>query len=146
MVAGHLAPWAVLLLIVADQPAKDAIGKEMTKLEGEWSMVSGEADGQPLPADYVKNAKRVAKDGETTVTFNGQVFMRAKFTVDASKTPKTIDYAMTEGFTKGKTQLGVYELDGDTVKFCFASPGQERPTDLKGGSGRTVSVWKRVMK
>jgi len=125
---------------------QDAIPKEMARLEGEWSMVSGEADGQPLPADMVKTAKRVAKDGETTVTIGGQLFMKAKFTVDPAKKPKSIDYTMTDGLTKGKTQLGIYELDGDTVKFCFASPGMDRPTDFKGGAGRSVSVWKRNAK
>jgi uncharacterized protein (TIGR03067 family) len=124
----------------------EATRAEMARLEGEWAMVSGEADGQPLPAEYVKNAKRVAKDGVTTVTIGGQVFMRAKYTVDPTTTPKSIDYAMTEGLTTGKTQLGVYELDGDTVKFCFAAPGQARPADFKGESGRVVSVWKRAAK
>ena len=63
--------------------------------------------------------------------------------LDATKTPKTIDYAMTEGITKGKQQLGIYELNGDTFKSCFAKPGAERPGDFKPGEGRTVSVWKR---
>jgi uncharacterized protein (TIGR03067 family) len=120
----------------------EATRAELARLEGEWAMVSGEADGQPLPAESVKTAKRVAKDGATTVTIGGQVFMRAKYTVDPTKTPKAIDYVMTEGLTKGKTQLGVYELNGETVKFCFAAPGQARPADFNGGAGRVVSVWK----
>ena len=53
-----------------------------------------------------------------------------------------VDYAMTEGPTKGKTHLGIYELDGDMVKFCFAAPGEDRPTKFtaKEGSGRTLSI------
>jgi uncharacterized protein (TIGR03067 family) len=138
----------IAVLFLARAETDEAIKKEMAQLEGEWSMVSGEIDKQPLPDDLVKNAKRVAKDGATTVTINDQVFMKAKFTVDPTKKPKTIDYMMTDGPTKGKTQLGIYELDGDTVKFCFASPGKERPTDFttKEGSGRTLSVWKRAKK
>jgi hypothetical protein len=44
--------------------------------------------------------------------------------------------------------LGIYELDGDTVKFCFGGPGKERPTEFttKEGSMRTLSVWKRDKK
>ena len=71
---------------------------------------------------------------------------KAKITLDPAKEPKTIDYEMTEGVTKGKTQLGIYELDGDTFKSCFGSPGAERPTDFttKPGDGRTLSTWKRT--
>ena len=44
----------------------------------------------------------------------GRVYMKAKFILDASKKPKTIDYQMLEGFTKGEKQLGIYEIEGDT--------------------------------
>ena len=127
----------------------DAVKQEMTKLEGEFTMVSGERDGQPVPDVYIKTGKRESKDGETTITVNGQLFMKAKYTVDPSKKPKTIDYTVTnDGPQKGKTVLGIYEADGDSVKFCFSQPGQERPKDFtaKAGSGQTVSVWKRVKK
>jgi len=134
------------LLLFADD--SDAIKKDIAQLQGEWSMVSGEIDKQPMPEALLKGSKRVAKGDETTVTIGGMLFMKAKFTVDPSKKPKTIDYMMTEGLTKGKTQLGIYELDGDMVKFCFAKPGQDRPTEFvtKEGSGRTLSVWKREKK
>jgi uncharacterized protein (TIGR03067 family) len=120
----------------------------MAQLDGEWTMVSGEANGMAMPEATVKTGKRVAKDGETTITFGGQVYLKAKFSIYPGKKPKVIDYTMTEGPTKGKTHLGIYELEGDTVKFCFAAPGQVRPTDFtaKKGSQRTLSVWKRDKK
>lgn len=126
----------------------DANKAELAKLEGQWSMVSGEASGQALPPEMVQTGKRLAKDGETTIMIGGQVYFRAKIRIDPTKKPRAIDYDMTEGFTKGKTHLGIYELDGDTVKFCFAAPGKERPTDFTApeGSGRTLSVWKRDKK
>ena len=122
------------------------LAKEMAFLAGEWTMVSGEIGGQQMPEAMAKTAKRVAKGNETTVTMNGQIFLKATITIDPSKKPKTIDYLMTDGPSKGKTQLGIYEVDGDTVRFCFGSPGQERATEFatKAGDGRTLSVWKRV--
>ena len=142
------APLLVVLVLVGAARAHDAIKKEMAQLEGEWSMVSGEANGVPMPEATVKTGKRVAKDGETAITFGGQVYFKAKFSIDPAKKPKAIDYTMTEGPTKGKTHLGIYELDGDTVKFCFAAPGKDRPTEFtaKEGSQRTLSVWKRDKK
>lgn len=122
-----------------------AAKKDLAALQGEWSMVSGSADGQPMPDNLRTQMKRICKGDETSVTMDGQPFFRAKISLDPTKKPKTIDYAVTEGSNKGKTQLGIYELDGDTLKSCFAAPGAERPTDFTGKEGehRTVSIWKR---
>jgi uncharacterized protein (TIGR03067 family) len=143
-----LVSLVVILVFAFTAGADDAVKKEMAQLEGEWSMVSGEANGAAMPDASVKTGKRVAKDGETTITIGGKVYLKANFTIDPTKKPKTIDYTMTEGPTKGKTHLGIYEIDGDTVKFCFAAPGGDRPTDFtaKEGSQRTLSVWKRDKK
>ena len=123
----------------------EATKKDLAQLQGEWSMVSGSADGQPMPDEMRKQMKRVCKGDETTTTMGGRIFLKSKITLDPSKKPKTIDYQMTDGFTKGKTQLGIYEVDGDTFKSCFGKPDGDRPTDFtsKPGDGRTLSVWKR---
>ena len=123
----------------------EAVKKDLAQMQGEWSMVSGSADGQPMPEQMRKQMKRVCKGDETTTTMGGQMFIKAKFTLDPSKKPKTIDYQMTDGHTKGKKQLGIYEVDGDTFKACFGKPDAERPTDFTSqpGDGRTLSVWKR---
>jgi uncharacterized protein (TIGR03067 family) len=121
----------------------EAIKKDLALLQGEWSMVSGSADGQPMPDEMRAQMKRVCKGDETTTTMAGRVYIKAKITIDPSKKPKTIDYEMTAGPTKGQKQLGIYEVEGDTFKSCFAKPGGERPTDFKPDDGRTSSVWKR---
>ena len=127
--------------------AEDAAAKkDLSLLQGEWSMVSGSADGQTMPDENRTQMKRICKGDEVTVTMAGQIFIKAKVTVDPSQKPKTIDYEMTGGFTKGKKQLGIYEVDGDTFKSCFAKPGAVRPKDFEPGDGRTVSVWKRAKK
>lgn len=138
-------PIIALLLLLPVSFAHDD-KKDLSSLEGEWTMVSGSASGQSMPESMVKTAKRVAKDGETAITINGQIFFKAKYTIDSSKSPKTIDYDMTEGVTKGKKQLGIYKIDGETVTFCFGAPGKDRPDDFtsKPGSERTLSVWKRA--
>src|SRR3954449_7685602 len=130
---------ATLLLVGADAPA-DAVKKDVAKFEGEWVMTSGERDGQVIPEEYLMKGRRAFKDGEVTVTLGDMLLMKAKVMLDPGKTPKTIDYDVTDGFFKGKKQLGIYEIDGDAVKFCFANPDQDRPTDFtaKAGSGRPL--------
>jgi uncharacterized protein (TIGR03067 family) len=140
-----LIVWAAVTIALAGAAENEAVKKDLAKLQGEWSMVSGSADGQPMPEEMRKQMKRVCKGDETTTTMGGRMFMRAKITIDPSKKPKTIDYEMMDGFTKGKKQLGIYEVDGDSFKSCFGKPDAQRPTDFtsKAGDGRTLSIWKR---
>jgi uncharacterized protein (TIGR03067 family) len=142
-----VALFASALLLGAEPPA-DAVKKDTAALEGEWAMVSAERDGQAVPEEFVKTGKRVFKDGVTTVTVGDMVLMKAKVSLAPGKTPKAIDYEVTEGQAKGKKVLGIYEIDGDTAKFCFAGPDQDRPADFtaKERSGRTLSVWKKAKK
>jgi uncharacterized protein (TIGR03067 family) len=117
---------------------------ELARIQGAWRMVSAQRDGQPMPQSYITGAKRVAKGDKTTVLINGAVFLSARMSVDPTKRPKTIDYLLTSGANRSKTQLGIYELTGDRLTLCFGKPNQERPDDFtaKPGSGRTLSVWK----
>jgi RNA polymerase sigma factor (sigma-70 family) len=124
----------------------DAVKKELALFEGEWNMVRGENAGQLVPEPGLKSWKRVVKGNETAVYFAGQALLKATFSVDISKKPKTIDYTLTDGPNKGKKQYGIYEIEGDTFRSCFAAPGKDRPSDFttKAGDERTASVWKKA--
>ena len=137
---------AVTAISLAWAEGNEAIKKDIALLQGEWLMVSGTADGFPIPSDMIPNSRRVCKGDELTATVGGQLVMKAKITIDPSKKPKTIDYDVVDGPTKGRTHLGIYELDGDTLKSCFGAPGAERPTGFasKPGEKRTSTVWKRA--
>jgi uncharacterized protein (TIGR03067 family) len=142
---GLLIGLAAFAISQARAEDTDTTKKDMVQLQGEWSMVSGVADGYSVPDTMLPNSKRVCKGDEITATVGGQLIMKAKITIDPSKKPKTIDYQVIDGPTKGKKHLGIYELEGYTFKSCFGAPGAGRPTDFtsKQGDGRTSSVWKR---
>src|SRR5690242_18151311 len=91
------------LLSVAAVRAQDsnAVKKDLAALQGEWSMVSGSADGEPMPEEMRKQMKRVCKGDTITVTMGAQTYLKAKITIDPSTKPKNIDYEMTDGPTKG---------------------------------------------
>jgi uncharacterized protein (TIGR03067 family) len=68
--------------------------------------------------------------------------------LDPSKSPKAIDVKVTEGPAKGALMLGIYEINGDTLKVCFDAEGKKRPTHFKSapGSATFVNVHKRLKK
>jgi uncharacterized protein (TIGR03067 family) len=68
--------------------------------------------------------------------------------LDPTKKPKAIDAVRSEGMDKGKPMLGIYELEGESQKVCFAPVGKERPTEFSSaaGSGHVLTVWKRAKK
>src|SRR4051812_48258615 len=91
----------------ADSDSTAAAKADQEKLQGEWTMVSGSADGYAMPENMRSSARRTCKDDVTTVTVGGQLILKAKFKLDPSAKPKTIDYEANDGPTKGKTHLGI---------------------------------------
>jgi len=144
----HVVLITLLTPVAARAQALASLEQEKEAVRGKFSMVSGTADGEAMPAMMTAAMKRVAEGNITTVTMSGMLYMKADFSIDPMKSPKTIDYDMTGGFTAGKKQLGIYRWSGDTLTFCFGSPGRERPAEFvsKAGSGVTCSLWMRDKK
>ena len=54
------------------------------------------------------------------------------YTIDASKTPKTIDFDIKKGQDQGKKQLGIYKIEDNKLTIIAAQPGStERPKSLQ---------------
>jgi uncharacterized protein (TIGR03067 family) len=138
-----LAGFGVVGIPAAADDAKD----DLKKLDGTWTMVSGEKDGKPLPENIVKTAKLVIKGDEHDVKI-GDVVYKGTHKLDPTKKPKAIDATDTDGPFKGKTVLGIYAVEGDTFKVCFAEPGKDRPKEFstKSGTGHILDVWKKEKK
>ena len=134
---------AVGLLIVANSSGGDAAKSELKKLEGTWSMVSGEAKGEKLPENTIKGAKLTIVGDKHTVKI-GEDTIIGTHKLDPTKKPKEIDAMDTEGPFKGKTVFGIYKLEKDEFTVCFASAGKERPKEFttKSGTGELFHVWK----
>ena len=74
-------------------------------------------------------------------TMNGMVNERGTIKIDASKKPMTIDLIIAEGPDAGKTQLGIIEVTGDTIRANLDTPGtQQRPTDFTVKEGSIMFV------
>jgi uncharacterized protein (TIGR03067 family) len=119
-----------------------------TDLEGEWAMVSAVFNGVPMADDMVRWCKRVTRGDITTVLAGPQTMLRARFTLDDTTTPRGVEYMNLEGSNARKSQSGIVDLSGDTLKICMSPPGKPRPADFSStrGDGRSYTTWRRSAK
>ena len=143
-----LALWAfaaVTPVIAADKD--DAGKKELEKLQGTWNFVIVVIDGNQLPKG--EGPQTITFKGDTiTVKQGDKVLQAGTHKLDPSTKPNSVDAKITEGEGKGGSMLGIYELNGDTLKVCFDMQGKKRPTEFKApsGSGHFQATMKRSEK
>src|SRR5262249_19717379 len=111
---------------------------------GTWRFKSIHRSGQDLPSDTFKGSKLICKGRDFTAT-SPEGTLHGIFSIDVSRSPKTIDVTFTDGADKGKHFLGIYELKDDSYKVCMAEPGKDRPQafESKPGSVQVLEVLKR---
>jgi uncharacterized protein (TIGR03067 family) len=141
---------AVLLIVVipgAVLRGQDA-QKDLDKLQGTWALRTMEANGSAAPKDFVEKititfkGDKMVMDGPMAAA-KGEEPVRPEFTVrlDPSKKPKALDATALNGKFKGKTQLGIYQLDGDELKICLPNQeAKERPSEFKSPVGSDLVV------
>jgi len=143
--------WVVLLiplLLAADKG--DDVRKELAALQGTWKTVAVEAGGKPFPKDSVPAFTFViGADGKSKGQSPGKEY-QAKITVNPQKKPKTMDNLHESGDQKGKTQYGIYKLDGDRLTVCMTPPGGaegDRPKDfMTKDTANVVFIFERGKK
>ena len=133
---------SISVSLAADNPQDPASKKDLNGLQGTWKLVSAMKDGEALPEDKVKNTSIVIKDDTFVFPESAEYATSKEGTIklDATKKPKQMDATDRE-----KVMLGIYKLDGDRYKVCFAPTGKPRPSEFasKPGSGNLLQVWKR---
>src|SRR5262249_17050280 len=120
--------------------------KELRRFQGDWTFESSIADGKEIPAGDLKGLVLTFEGDKHTVKKGAEVIQVGTQKIDPTKRPRTIDVTMTEGPSKGAMMLGIYEIDGDTLRVCFDSQGKRRPTEFGSGSGSFLNVHRRVKK
>jgi len=60
------------------------------------------------------------------------------FKIDSTKKPKEIDIMDESGVKNDKTKLGIYELNGETYKYCLAPAGKPQGNRILNGCGEDV--------
>lgn len=123
--------------------ANDAAA-DLALLQGRWRVVSWESDGRILPKEAI---------GIRIVEFSGGSFrwkgdsVSGTVALDASTRPKRVDYTdpRPDG-SQGPVYHGIYRVNDETFRDCFATPGKPRPTRFgtRSGDGVTCGNYRRV--
>jgi uncharacterized protein (TIGR03067 family) len=147
-----LLSFLAVMLAASDQPADEASKKDVERMQGDWALTSLIREGERFPDDDAQALFRTIKGNEYTLYRFNKVIGRGTWVLDATKTPKTIDFqpVAPAGQTGGtlKPSLAIYEFEDEKLKICVALPGRDRPTEFisKPGSGLNVGVWEREKK
>jgi len=139
----------VFALGVAAQAGEDAIAKERKLYQGTWKVVAFVVDGNEVAESNASKLTFVNKaDGSWIVKADDKEISSGKSDIDPTQKLKTIDFMPTSGVFSGNEYLGIYELDKDTRKICFAEKSKGRPTEFEApsGSGRFLLKFERVKK
>jgi uncharacterized protein (TIGR03067 family) len=128
---------------VGDSPRDEAVKKEIKQFQGSWKAVSiRNVDGKQAPDDQIQNTRLIVEGNKFTLT-SGEATIKGTFTINPSATPRTIDVSLTSMEGKEIKFLGIYQVQGDTRKSCFALPGKERPSQFTSKPGYLGFEWKR---
>jgi uncharacterized protein (TIGR03067 family) len=120
-------------------------GGAKSEFDGTWDLVYFERDGKEVKVQ--KGAQAVMTGNKFVVKAGDKVIAAGTSKLDPGKKPKAVDITYTQGPNKGQTFKGIYQVKGDTLKFCRAgSPDQARPTEFKTkpDSGQFVTVYQRA--
>ena len=126
-------------LLVSSSAGQDKGGAgDKDKLQGTWVFASAQKGGKDMPQEMLNSVKFVFA-GDKLTMMGKDMKMDWTFTIDPAKKPKEMDVK----FPDGKTGMGIYDLEGDTLKIAHGEIGDPRPKEFVSKEGITVMVLKR---
>jgi uncharacterized protein (TIGR03067 family) len=111
---------------------KEANERDKKALQGNWQVVDLESGGgHPIKPAQLRKLKHAFRGNEFILdgTDEDKSDMPIHYKVDATKDPKTIDFAF-EG-KDATSWLGIYKIDGDKLVICWGNDGGARPTKFQ---------------
>ena len=128
----------------ADPPADALLKSELEKLQGVWTNVSASAEGEHDDSYSDLLWLTIKGDKWLMSVKKGKPIVEPTFRIDPTVSPKTLDIIGTKK-QKGEVILkAIYELEGDTFRYCYAIGDAERPKEFTSdpGSKSGISVYR----
>jgi uncharacterized protein (TIGR03067 family) len=129
-------------------------------LQGVWLLVRVEQNGRIIPPskihyDHIIFYNNSTYEYTTIMVSNRAPFDSGTYRINTSHNPKEIDFiakvpgpdvetrpSRYEGTWKLEVRKGIYELEGENLRFSLAKPGEPRPT--KFTPELRVEAWRRL--
>ena len=123
-VAGVVLSLSGLFVSAAPPQPTGKTTPDQEAIQGTWKPQKAEMRGGPAPGD-VREQRMIFSGDQFKLVEGDKVLIRGTFTLDASKRPKAMEMKVSEG-AGGDAEApvhGIYELNGDNLKWCAAEPG-----------------------
>jgi uncharacterized protein (TIGR03067 family) len=142
----YVGPLANGLVAFRRPGAGSGARKEADRLQGTWTTISTESDGQ-LHREEKRVEKWTINGGRWSVKLDGEVTQEGTYKIiEADKVVK-IDFTVTDGYKQGDTWIALYQIDGDKLKMngCYISESRVRPKTLgtRDGDGYYVRTMRK---
>jgi uncharacterized protein (TIGR03067 family) len=106
-------------------------------LQGAW-IPKAVLGAQPCSEDILKKMTLILTNLNYEVTITGEQSDCGTWSLDTSGNPRGMTIIGTKGPNAGRTFPCIYEIDGDTLRICYALSGAERPTEFKTTAGANL--------
>jgi uncharacterized protein (TIGR03067 family) len=142
----HPRHLALLLSLLAISGISAAPPTDPEKLQGVWRgwVVNGKGekpDQGPVNLEVTVQGDRItAKQLNPGADPN---LGEGTFQLTVAAAARTIDATRTSMPGKGQTYAGIYELDGDSWRWCVSPKKGERPTEFVTRKGQFLLILKR---
>jgi uncharacterized protein (TIGR03067 family) len=122
--------------------------KDLKSMEGTWKLVRREVSGSLEDIDHLKLAVVIEDDRMIWTLDGNDTGLKASVELNPTITPREIDIEFNGLKQLGEKRVGIYELKGDKLVFCWNKAEDNRPkkftTRLSIGCGAIHETYQRV--
>jgi len=145
----HCMLCSVVIAGAGDPPTKpsEAAGDtaERARLVGVWKGFTVDGKGENPDRGPVKLELTITEKTIHGIEIKGDERVdhgEGEYTLDPAADPRQLDGAKAVGRNRKQVYIGIYKLEGDTLKWCV-SPQKVRPTTFETRKGQFLLILKR---